>query len=226
MTVPTPGQPGIPLSESLVNWLWLADLPAWDRALELTGGPVELGPAIEAHFGTRDTVDVGAWLAGSVRLSDETTRYDCIFAHGVFEGPEDGSRRWTAGAQRRFLVEARESLRAGGVLALAMTNPGRALLRPAHAMPPGGTPAWRGPSIAQAWRLRGELRRAGFSRQRRYYLEPSIHRVRFLTPALRGPVLDRVTRRSGSRYPRLSRWMVAAGGGDLVFPAVLLLAYA
>jgi len=218
---------GIPLTESILNWLWFADLPTWDRALEVTGGPVPLGPAIEAHFGARDAVEITAWIGDpGARLCREGAGYDCVIAHGVFESPPNGRRPWNRAERQRFLAEARGGLKSGGCLALSFTNPIRGLLAPVAGTAPRAGLGWRAPGLGQTWRIRAALRSAGFRHLRRYYLEPSLLRVRYLTPASHSLLVDRAGRRAGSNHTRLAQVLAAMGAADVVFPASLILAYA
>lgn len=211
MNAPAPAGEGPPLTESLLNWLWLADLPAWDAGLEITGGAIGLEEAMRTHFGRSEACPVDMADAGGLRWPEAT--FDCIIAHGVLER---SVRRWSPAGLRRFLGECHRVLRPGGCLAVGFTNPYRLGRRRAGAAP--------SPILIHG--LPARLIDVGFGTVRKYHIEPRLGRIDSLIPASLPIVRHRLRTRPGSALRRRARHLLArVGNGDLLYPATLALAH-
>jgi len=200
----SPADTASPLRAALLNWLWVADLPRWDAALEITGGPIAVGGLLAAHF----PVVLAAPLPGApdapadFPFADGT--FDLVVAHGALGRADPGP----------LFRESLRLLRPGGCLVVALLNPlalrGDPSARSVHA-------------LGLTWRLR----HGGFQSVRKYFAEPSLDRFQSFVPATKRLVRAREKLVGGRRDLKgwARRGLTDAGLSDLIFPVCLYLAY-
>jgi SAM-dependent methyltransferase len=195
------------------NWLWLADIPQWDRALEVRSdiGPQTTGLA--DHFRSvhclrlersqlwrewQDLIaggytNIAAACATPIHLPYRDAAFDCVALDDV---------RTQASRQDQVLRECRRILRTGGCLFM-------------------GAP---GPSVR---RLTRELTRAGFSVVHVFGAEPSWDAPRCIVPLNRAAVLgyERWVRRTSPLRDLVRRALAMLGWYTILYRFVILLAY-
>jgi len=202
MTAPS-SRTAPPLHAALLNWLWVAELPRWGAALEVTGGPAALGAILAAHFPVVSAAPLPGAPDAPADFPFSDLSYDLVVAHGVLGRADPGPL---------FRASLRV-LRPGGCLGVALLQP-LALRRELSARSVH--------ALGLAWRLR----HAGFQTVRKYFAEPSLERFHSIVPATRR--LVSAWEKLGGRED-LKGWarrgLVEAGLADLIFPVSLYLAY-
>jgi len=204
------------------NWLWLAEISRWERALDLgrDGAPQMAGLAEHfrsVHYLGFDRSTLGrAWTrltaqgyanvapacATPLTLPYRDGTFDCVTLDEEYAGAT-------------LLEECRRILRPGGCLYVGLANP-RWWGRAAN----GGGGAQRVPG------LKRQLARAGFSLVRVYCAEPSYEQPRCVIPLDRRAVLayERLAR-GPSLHGRLRRALAWLGLGAVLYRSLIYLAY-
>jgi len=195
------------------NWLWLAELSRWERALEVCSdtSPQTAGLAEHFRFVHCVRVDDGRlrreWqdlvasgyanvlpaCAAATRLPYRDGVFDCVALDDV--GTQAASRY-------RVLPECRRILRPGGCLFMGTRSRG---LR----------------------RLTRALTRAGFPVVRAFGAEPSWDAPRCMIPLKRAAILgyERWVRRSSPMRDVIRLMLARLGARRLLYRSVILLAY-
>lgn len=158
--------PGPDLVGSVVNPLWLAELPAREGVLAIARDPAPWVQELACHFSRVHLLeasdafgagDGGPPKGGGVCLPFPAGTFDCVVLWSL---PRRlGGRRFGRSEARRFLAECRRVLRPGGCLYMA---------------------GEKGPG-ARGWTK--ALRGAGFRRVRAYYALPSHEGPGHLVPS-------------------------------------------
>jgi len=195
------------------NWLWLADISQWDRALELRS---DLGPqttGLADHFRSvhclrlerfqlwrewQDLIasgytNVAAACATPIRLPYRDAAFDCVALDDVSS---------QASTQHQVLRECCRILRKGGCLFTGA--PGRSVRR-----------------------LTRDLTRTGFSAVHVFGAEPSWDEPRCIIPLNRAAVLgyERWVRRSSPMRDLVRHLLATLGWHTMLYRSVILLAY-
>lgn len=201
------------LDDGRSNWLWLADISRWDRALEVRS---DLGPqtaGLAEHFRyvhclrldrsqlrrewqdliANGYVNIAAACATPVHLPYRDGAFDCVALDDVSA---------QASGQDQVLRECWRILREGGCL--FMGAPRRNLRR-----------------------LARDLTGAGFSVVRVFAAEPSWHEPRCIIPLNRSAVLgyERWVRQSSPLRDGVRRLLARLGCRRLLYRSVILMAY-
>jgi glycosyltransferase involved in cell wall biosynthesis/SAM-dependent methyltransferase len=218
--------------EPRANWMWLADLPGFDRALELTAGSPVLAPALQLSFSEVNTHDYRVALQRSQPMGtmgdlDERMRlpygdesFDCVFIHGVWPHLMELAGAVRSDPDALVLSECRRVLRPGGCLYIAAFNPRYRRLRAA-------APLGQSPHLTAAvGMMRRRLQAAGFSRCQSYYVTPSHVIPRDIIPIARAAVSRYEQFTASHSLPGwLRRVLAAVGLHQVLFPSVAYLAY-
>lgn len=214
------------------NWLWLAEISTWERALDLGSDATPQTPGLAEHFATvhcarldprllgragseltaEGYANVAPTCATPVELPYREGTFDCV---ALNDGCAALGGNGVGTIEDRLLQECRRILRRGGCLYLGISNP-----------------YWRGRAAYHRSRsdsvlgVTRRLRRAGFSLVRVYCAEPSYDRPRCIIPLDRRAVLayERLSREP-SPHARLRRVLAWLGLGGVLYPSLIYLAY-
>jgi SAM-dependent methyltransferase len=195
------------------NWLWLADLSRWDRALDVRSDVGAQTAGLAEHFRSVHCVrlerlrlsrewhdliaggytNITAACAAPLHLPYLDEAFDCVALNDVSA---------QASRQDQLLRECCRILRKGGCV--FMGAPGRSVRR-----------------------LSRSLTRAGFSVVHVLGAEPSWDEPRYIIPLNRAAILayERWVRRSSPMRDRVRRLLARLGCHRLLYPSVILLAY-
>jgi SAM-dependent methyltransferase len=206
-------EPPLSFYDGRSNWLWLADIPQWDRALDVRSdvGPQTAGLA--EHFRSVHCVrlerarlwrewqdliaggyaNIAAACATPLHMPYRDRAFDCVALNDVSA---------QASRQDRILRECYRILRKGGCL--FMGAPGRSVRRLTH-----------------------DLTRTGFSAVHVFGAEPSWDEPRCIIPLNRAAILayERWVRRSSPLRDFVRCLLARLGCRPILYRSVIVLAY-
>jgi len=214
--------------ERRVNWMWLADPPGWDRALDLTVGPSVLERALRLRFADVATLDCATAFAGahgaardesSPRLPYGDFTFDCVTIHGTWG---ELLRLAAAGgwSDLAMLRECRRVLRPGGFLYVAGNNPYyRRLFASAAGAGHHGLSKTMGA-------MRRAFLTAGFARVQGYYVSPSHRFPGIIIPSTYRAALEYERFSAGrSKQGHVRRILATLGLHRILHPSMAYLVY-
>ena len=215
------------IAEARSNWLWLAEISTWEKALDLGSGDAAQMPGLAEHFTTvhclrldrrllgrtrseltaRGYANIEAACATPVELPYRDGVFDCVVLDDVCARALATARGGSFGATLdRLLQECHRTIRRGGCLCVGIS-----------------TPHWWGRFFGLKYRLTF----AGFSLVRVYGAEPSYDEPRWIIPMDRRAVLayEHLGREASPHGP-LRSFLAWLGLRCVLYPSRIYLAYA
>ncbi len=204
----------------LGNWIWLAELDCWKRALQVGCISDSLAAALRIHFchvynlPLKDTLDFikSCDAPATSQWHFQDGAFDCVTLHGGFHDIyASHSPNVSQNACRRVLQQCHRVLRPGGCLYIATANP-----------------TWLGRRSPRrlVFSYADCLKQLGFRTVRRFYTEPSYDIQISIIPASRRAVLAHQGTTARTARGRLPKKLAThIGLHNFLYPGLIQLAY-